>query len=436
MNITSKLFKNVSWIFLGNVLHAVLQFLLNIIVARTLTENQYGIINYAISLVALFSAISTLGFNGIITKKFSEDEELSGEYLWSATITRIFLSIPFVIILQIISHMHAPENDLLHKVIFFQSLFILFSSGDLFIYWFRFKYNAKIVAIVRLFSFLLMAVWRIVVVVVFKNTSLYVLGTVLETAIFIGVLIIIYIKLRYPKLKFNYLIIKRMIKISYPFIFSAILATIYGQIDKIMLESMINTEAVAYYSVSLVLAGAIAIIPMALIEGFRPEILSYKIKDENIYIERLKQLYFYVFWVSIAYCTFITIFAKTIILIIYGDNYLPAVPSLSLIVWYTSFSYFGAINSIYMVAENKVKWVQVTTLIGAVINIILNIIFIQKLQVQGAALASLLTQIFTNFILLYLIKPLRKNFFIITNGIISFKYFRAIFIKFSNNYRR
>ncbi len=209
----------------------------------------------------------------------------------------------------------------------------------------------------------------------------------------------------------------KLIKMSYPFIFSAILVTIYGQVDKWMLNSMIGKSAVAYYSVSLTLAGAISIIPQALIEGFRPDIMAVRNSNVEKYKRRLMQLYCLVFWLCIAYCVFVTIFAKVIILTLYGDKYLPAVSSLSLIVWYTSFSYFGAINNMYMVAENKIKWVQVITLVGAIVNVFLNYLFIPIWGIVGAALASLTTQIITNFILLAIIPQLRENFFIILKGI-------------------
>ena len=64
-----------------------------------------------------------------------------------------------------------------------------------------------------------------------------------------------------------------------------------------------------------------------------------------------------------------------------------------------------------------VKWVQVTTLLGAILNIILNYFFIGIWGIVGAALASLLTQIFTNFILMAIIPDLRKGFKIMIEGI-------------------
>ena len=209
-----------------------------------------------------------------------------------------------------------------------------------------------------------------------------------------------------------------MLKMSYPFIFSAILSTIYGQADKIMLKSMVNNSAVALYNASTTLAGLVVIIPTTLVEGFRPDIMDAKLSDEDLYQRRLRQLYAVVFWACMAYGLFITIFAKQIILIIYGEKYLGAVSSLSLIVWYTSFSYFGAINNVYMVAEDKIKWVQVTTLTGAVGNVILNYFLIPIWGIVGAALASLLTQILSNFILMAAIPDLRKGFKIMIQGIV------------------
>ena len=115
---------------------------------------------------------------------------------------------------------------------------------------------------------------------------------------------------------------------------------------------------------------------------------------------------------------FITIFSEPLIRLLYGEQYLAAVSSLSIIVWYTSFSYFGAINNMYMVAENKTFWVQIITLVGAVLNVVLNFFFIPFCGIVGVAIASLITQIFGNYILMFLIKPLRGGFKLLNEGII------------------
>ena len=413
----SKFKKNISWIFFGNLIHAILQFLLNIFVARTFTTVDYGMINYSASFILFFTSLGTLGFNSIITKNISDDESKDSEFLGSAILYRLFISIIAVIILQIIIRISEPSNTELQLIVLIQSLSILFAPFDLIVYWFRYKMQANIVAILRMGAFFISAGWRLSVLLTSKSINLYVLGTSIETVLFSAFLIIAFYKITKKKFIFCNRTALDLLKMSYPFIWSAVLVTIYGQIDKVMLNNMIDSSAVAYYSVSMTLAGAISIIPSALIEGFRPYIMSLRNHDIKKYHRRLIQLYCIVFWICTAYCIFISIFAKDIITLLYGEKYLQAVSSLVIIVWYTSFSYFGAINNMYLVAENKTKWVQFITLIGVILNVVLNAITIPFFGILGAASASLITQIVTNFLLQAIIPSLRGNFILIIQGI-------------------
>ena len=102
----------------------------------------------------------------------------------------------------------------------------------------------------------------------------------------------------------------------------------------------------------------------------------------------------------------------------YGPKYEGAVSALSLIVWYTAFSYFGSVNNMYMVAENKNRWVQIITLIGAAGNILLNAFMIPQWGIAGAALASFLTQALANFIMMWVIPDLRPGFYNMIRGIV------------------
>lgn len=410
--------KNLSWILVGNIAHAVLQFGLNIYCARILGSFSFGILNYCASLIAFFTAIGTLGYYGVITKLFADDEKDAGKYLGSAIISRIAFSLIAILALQLIVLFDENSDQNLQLIVFCQSLQILFSSADLFIYWFRYKNNAKRVAILRLLAFFFSALWRFIAIYI-KSLELYSLGVSCEFMLFSIFLFKSYKKVnKTSPIAFDYSTTLKLLKLSYPFIVSSFLMTIYGQTDKIMLKGMIDFESVGLYSVSLTLAGAISIIPSALIEGFRPDIMKYRNSNLQLYKRRFIQLYSLVFWGCITYGVVVTFFSRPLIQLLYGEQYLGAINSLSIIVWYTSFSYFGAINNMYMVAEGKSFWIQIITLIGAVLNVVLNFFFIPFCGIVGAAIASLITQIFGNYILMYLIKPLRGGFKLLNEGII------------------
>ena len=412
-----RLKKNISWIFAANALHAGFSFLLSIFVARILSLDDNGLLGYATSWITFFSYCTGLGYGGVTTKYFAQDEEHAGTYLCSFVGFRFVASVLAVILLQIIVRSMNPGEPLLHQVVFWQSLSILFGGLDLFIYWFRFINKANISAMVKLAAFAVSAVWRIVALAVFHSLLGYAIGVAMETILNGSLVMAIYF--RYPKGRFTFdaSVARKALRYSYPFIFSSILLTIYGQADKIMLKNMMDSASVALYQVSLTLAGCIAMLPNSLIEGFRPDIMEAKLHDEKLFQRRMRQLYALVFWLCVAYGVFVTAFAKWLILFFYTEKYLGAVPSLSLIVWYTSFSYFGAINSVFMVAEGTNKWVPVNSFVGAVTNVILNFLLIPPLGIVGAALASLLTQFVANFLMMLINPRLRKGFRLMVAGI-------------------
>ena len=90
-----------------------------------------------------------------------------------------------------------------------------------------------------------------------------------------------------------------------------------------------------------------------------------------------------------------TIGGKWIVLLMYGNEYLPATSSLQISAWYTMFAMLGTARGIWIVCENKAKYVKYYLGIGAVLNIILNYLLIPAYGPGGAAAATLITQIFT-----------------------------------------
>lgn len=430
--------KNMSWILIGNLIHAVCSFLINIILARMLTTNDNGLINYASSWIAFYQAVAIFGINSVINKYTTDDISETNSYLSTAIIFRVFSGILgcFLVIVTVY-YLNPNERDVLF-VSAIQSLVIVFAVGDTLIYWFRYKKEANSVAVLRMIAFTGSAIVKVFALLVTKSIYLYTIGMVLETFLFSLLLIIKYRKDYLSKVVFESQKLKRLLSSSYPFVFSSILATIYGQTDKVMLKNMEGNDAVAYYSIAVTLANLMSIVLSAIIEGFRPEIISEKNKGNlKVYYRRLRQAYCVIFWIGILYGCFVTIFSRYIILIIYGEKYLPAQPALALIVWYTSFCFFGTINNIYMVAEGKEKWVQVTTLMGAMVNVILNFLLIPYWGIKGAAFASLLTQFFANFVTPAFVPSLRPiNKYMLQGVFFRDTHFRSIVNALFNKLKR
>ena len=106
--------------------------------------------------------------------------------------------------------------------------------------------------------------------------------------------------------------------------------------------------------------------------------------------------------------------APIIIQLLYGVQYLESVSALQIVVWYTTFSYLGSARNIWILAEGKQKYLWKINLFGAFANVILNVLLIPFIGINGAALASLITQFLTNIVTGYIFSPIRGvNFFIL-----------------------
>ena len=94
-----------------------------------------------------------------------------------------------------------------------------------------------------------------------------------------------------------------------------------------------------------------------------------------------------------------------------------SVPVLQILIWYFSFSIMGTVRNVWILAEQKQKYLWIINLSGAVLNVILNAFLIPAWGACGAAAASLVTQFVMNFVLGFIIKPIRENNRLLLKGI-------------------
>ena len=221
-------------------------------------------------------------------------------------------------------------------------------------------------------------------------------------------LFIIYRKIGGDKFSFSWTAAKRMFAKSKYYIVSSLMVTIFAQTDKIMIKLMIDDTATGYYAAATTCAGITNFVFLAILDSFRPAIIESKKINQIEYEKNITQMYSIVIYLSLMQSVIISVFSPLIVNILYGSNYEPTINVLRLLIWYTTFSYLGATRDIWILVEEKQKYLWILYLFGALTNIVLNFILIPFIGIMGAALASLITQIFTNFFMNYLIKDMRQ----------------------------
>lgn len=401
--------KNAMWIIICRIVQSILALVLNMLVARFLGPSNFGIITYASSLVAFVVPIMQLGLNNILVQELVNDPKSEGKILGTSIGLSLLSSFFCIIGLSIFVLFMHKDDFVTILVCILYSLILVFQAIDYIEYWYQSKLLSKYISIISLIAYSLVSVYRIFLLVNGKSVYWFALANALDYLIISSLGIILYIRLGGNRLSFSGKLAKKLFSKSKHYILSAMMVTMFAQTDKIMINLMIDETNTGYYGAAVSCAGMTGFVFTAIIDSFRPTIFEgYKISMPT-FERRLKILYSIIIYFSLLQSIIITIFSKLIIYILYGSDYMIASSCLSIIVWYTTFSYVGAIRDIWLLANDLQRYLWKINLMGALLNVVLNYFLIRIVGINGAAIASLITQIFTNVGLGFLIKPLRHN---------------------------
>lgn len=408
MNV-KKVASNAKWIIICKIAQSLLQLLIGMLSARYLGPANYGLINYAKSVVAFAAPFTQLGLNATLVRELIEEPEKEGEIL-GTSLAMSFLSslicIGSVWIFASIANRGEPQTII---VCVLYSLSMMFQAIELIQYWFHSKLQSKYPSMMMLVAYVVVSAYKIFLLIAQKNIYWFAVVYSVEFGIIGLALLVIYRFQSARRLMVSRKIANRLLRNSYPYIFSSLMVTLFQNTDHVMLKMIVGNTENGYYSAAITCASVCSFVYAAIIDSMRPVILSCKKEKSEDYGEHLSTLYCIITYLALAQGLAFTLLAKPIIKILYGAEYLQAIPVLQMLVWYLSFSQMGRIRNIWILAEEKQKLLWKINLTGALMNILINALLIPVWGAVGAAFASFMTQVFTNFILGFLVKELRIN---------------------------
>ena len=412
-----RVLNNAAWIIGCRIVQAILGVVVTMLSARFLGPSGYGIINYAASIVVFVVPLMQLGLNSTLVQEFVKMPEKEGEILGTSMLMSLVSGIFCIVGVIAFSGIANNGEPVTIAVCSLYSIQLVFQSAEIIQCWFQAKLLSKYTSVAVLIAYAVMSAYKIVLLITGSSIYWFAVAQALDYCVIAIILLVIYSKVGTAKLSFSWKLFKQLFSKSKYYIVSSMMVTIFAQTDRIMLKLMIDEAAVGYYSAAITCAGMTAFVFAAIIDSTRPVIFENALKGTAVFEKSVSTLYCVIIYFALLQSVVIALFAKFIIGILYGADYLPAVSALRIVVWYTTFSYLGSIRNIWILSEGKQKYLWSINLLGAVSNVLLNVVLIPVMGVNGAALASLVTQIFTNVIVGFLLKPIRRNNIVMLKGL-------------------
>ena len=404
-----KVFSNAKWILGCKIAQSLIQLVIGMISARYLGPSNYGLVNYAASLVAFGLPVMQLGLQSTLVQEYVDTPEREGEIMGTSLAMNLASAITCMIGIIAFSAVANCGEPVTIMVCALYSVTLLSQAFEMLQYWFQAKLLSKYSSVAMLTAYIVVSVYKIYLLASGKSVYWFALSHAVEYGVVGALLIISYNRQGMQRMCVSFSLAKELFAKSKHYIAAMLMVTVYNSIGTVLLKLFVDEAASGYFSAAVICTGITNFVFTAVIDTARPVILESKKQSYVAFEKNVARAYAIIIWLSIAQSVFFTLFAKYVIYFLYGEEFMAAVPVLQIMIWNSAFSYMGYIRNIWILAEEKHRVLFTINASGALFGVLTNALFIPLWGACGAAFASVLVQIFTNFVMGFILKPIRLN---------------------------
>ena len=412
-----KYFTNTSWLLGEKILRMGVSLFVGIYVARFLGPEKFGLLSYALGFVMLFGTIASFGLNEILVRELLQEKTQIKELLSTAFFIRVFgfLMMGCIIIFAL---QFTNDDKYTHLMITIITLSIFFQSFNVIDCYFQSQVQSKYVVIVQFIQLLITSLIKIFLIINNATLIWFAIVFLIDQALLAILLLSIY---RWKKEWFSvfsvrWKLAKQLFTNAWPLIFSGMMVSIYMKIDLIMIKEMLDAKAVGIYAAAVKLCEVLYFLPVVVMSSLFPAVVEARKKDLIVYRKQVYRIYEIMIGATAIVAIITTFLADWIVNILYGSIYQEAATILQIYIWAFVFVSLGVVSSKYLVAENLEIYAMYRSILGAIINITLNWYLIPIYGIKGAAIATLITQIFVAYLFLFCFQSTRYNFWTVTSA--------------------
>ena len=146
--------------------------------ARYLGTEGYGIINYGLSFINIFTIVCKLGIDAIIVNELVRNKEKTGELLGTTMVLRLLSSLCSLVLTFIFVMVLKPGQTVVLIVTMIQSISLLFTALDTVDFYFQSILKSKYTAIARSISYPLVCLLRLVFIFLKADVTWFAWATV------------------------------------------------------------------------------------------------------------------------------------------------------------------------------------------------------------------------------------------------------------------
>ncbi len=390
-----------------------------IVMYRLLLPIDVGIYSFAIVLFVAFDILTNFGLDVLLIREVSQQRNRAGRYLYNSSLFRLALSAAgapllagFLLLWQASGAESISGEGLLAIGLLYIGLFPASLSKGMTSLFYAHEQAEKPAAIAT-FTTLSKAVLGVLMLLmgegivglaavsIFNNclTLLALLWTGRKLIGGIGALM--------P----NFKLIAEMTRESFPLMLNHLLATIFFQVDIVILQALKGAATVAQYGTAYKWLLALNIVPAFFTQAIFP-VLSRQAKEDRAALSRsyrfgIKLLFALTLPLAVAFTTL----AEPLTLILAGARYLPdGAIALQLMIWSIPIGWMNSLTQYALIALGLQRMITRAFAVAVAFNVVANLLFIPRFGFQAAAIATIASEMVLLFPFVILLRSRLTGF--------------------------
>ena len=397
---TSRILQQAGWLAAAKIIQGACSILATFVIARHLGPMAFGQLSLAIAISSVVGSAAALGLEQIATREISASPN-PGPILLVLRRIRIAGAVLGCAALAAAAWFPALHPEHASNLLFALSLLPLAQIGDLSEWRLVAADRSRTVAIVASITSPIAAMARLLLVFLGFGAVAFAWTLVAEFALRSGLLWLVCRRdsssaVALPSDEF----LRRarwLLHDSMPLLMAGLAVFVYMRIDQFMIGAALGPEQVGLYSASVVMAEVPLVLPVLLLRAALPRLTRQSQTDPTETNRSLVRLMRYTFWLHTAGAVVATICAGPLVQLLYGSAYAPAADVLRIQAWGAPFVALGVVSGAWIVLQSDTRYALWRTLIGALVNITLNLALIPHFGIRGSACATVLAFAVTAF---------------------------------------
>lgn len=393
--LTGGLARNSAWLMADKVLRLIGGLVVGALIARHLGPDAYGLLSATLATVGLLQALAGLGLDIVTVRALTAQEHAPGTVLGTVLAFKLAAGGLTAALWVALGARLALWSGVPTALVAVSAPTLLWTALDVFDYWSQAQGRFGLLAVCRAVTYASLLVVRIGLLIAGAPVTAFAAAAMLEVLIG-GLILTVMVNRRGDRpsdWRVDRVVAAWLLRQSAPMWLSTIAVWTYLRVDQLLIANLLTSADLGRYAAAVRLAESWYFVPTSIVTASFPALVQLRARSFAEYVAGTERLFRLLAGIGIGAGLAATVFAPWIVGVLFGPAYVEATTAFQILAWSGLFAAWGVARENWLVAEGLTRYSPITTALGAVVNIGLNVVLLPRFGIVAAAWTTIVAQL-------------------------------------------